>query len=275
MNEQNVVEVNENAQVNEPTASEKMFTQEDIDNAVKKSSAKYLRKIDRYKEELEESRKSEKVSKYVAEKMGYNGPSDDLFKKLAEHYGDDVDKVLNDLNNGDLSKKEADIKLETYEFLNDEDTTDDDIVEEFERISGKPKSKQSKADLMKLDLMAKRYYQIVAKGNVKRAEKWYNEFVGDDFEKLIGNEKFRAFTKDLDIPLDKAVIKYCELKGLIKEGEKKESKPKISSGSAKDTSGDNGLGYFTQEQVAKMSREEIKENYDAIVQSRKSWYKKG
>lgn len=275
MNEQNVVEVNENAQVNEPTASEKMFTQEDIDNAVKKSSAKYLRRIDKFKEELEGSRNSEKAIKYMAEKMGYEGSSDGLLKKLAEHYGDDVNKVLNDLNNGDLSKREADVKLEAYEFLNDEDTTDDDIVEEFERISEKPKSKQTKADLMKLDLMAKRYYQIVAKGNVKSAEKWYKDNVDDNFDEFIGNEEFRAFTKDLNIPLDKAVKKYCELKGLKKEGEKKESKPKISSGSAKDTSGDNALGYFTQEQVAKMSREEIKENYDAIVQSRKSWYMKG
>ena len=271
MNEQNVVEVNENAQVNEPTASEKMFTQEDMDNAIKKNSGKYLRKIDRYKEELEESRKSEKVSKYVAEKMGYDGPSDDLFKKLAEHYGDDVNKVLNDLNNGDLSKREADIKLEAYEFLNDDETTDDDIIEEFERISGKPKSKQTKADLMKLDLMAKRYYQIVAKGNVKRAEKWYNEFVGDDFEKLIGNEKFRAFTKDLNIPLDKAVKKYCELKGLKKEGEKKESKPKISSGSAKDTSGGDTPEYFSPEAVDEMSREDIKKNMAQIQKSMKNW----
>ena len=278
MNEEmnNAEAVEKQEQVEEKSVgekSEKTYTQEEYERGVAKTGAKYLRKIEKYKEELEKSRSSEKVKKYMAERIGFKGSDEEFMKVLAEHFDDNVNEVLNDFNNGDLSKREADIKLETYEFLNDDETTDEDIVEEFERISGKPKSKQTNADRMKLDLMSKRYYKIVSKGYVKTAEKWYKANVGGDFDKFIGKEDFREFVKDLNIPLNEAVKKYCTLKGMKKTDETKENAPKVSSGSAKDTNGDNVLGYFTQEQVSKMSLEEIRKNYDAIVKSEKYWKK--
>lgn len=274
MNEE--VKVNESTeQVNEAEKkpAERMYTQKEYDEGIKKANGNVMRRVEKLTRELEQSKNSENVARLVAESIGFDGPADELFDVVAKHYGKDGKETLEKYQNGDLSKRETEVRLETLEFLNADDTTDEDIVAEFERISEKPKSKQTAADRIKMDLMAKRYYKIVSKGHIRNAESWYKKNVGDDFDTFVGNEEFSEFVKGLNIPFDEAVKKYCKIKGLKKAEEPK--KEKLSSGSAKDFGGGFTPEYLTQEQVAKMSREEVRENYDLIKKSEKRWYKKG
>lgn len=258
--------------------AEKLFTQEEcqreIDRAVKKATAKYYKKLEKYEADAEDTKINKEIRKLVAEGMNFDGDGETLLKKLGDHYGKNGQQILDDYKNGDVSKREAEIKLEVLEFLNDEETSDEDIIAEYEEMSNKPKSKLTKTDRIRMEMMSKRYFKIISRKSVNSAEQWYKKNVGDDFDKLVGSEDFREFISDLHIPLDDAVKKYCKIKGVKKEDTKTEDKP-YSPGSAKNWGGGNNPKFFTEEQVAKMSREEIRENFDAIIESEKHWRKKG
>lgn len=256
--------------------TEKLYTQEEhqneIERAVKKATAKYLRKIEKHEANAEEVRINKEIRKLVAEGMDFDGDGEALLKALGDHYGKNGQKILDDYKNGDVSKREAEIKLEVLEFLNSDDTTDDDIVSEFESLRDKPKSKLTKADRLKMEVMSKRYFQIESRKAVRSAEQWYKNNGGEDFDAFIGSEDFRDFIDGLEIPINEAVKKYCKLKGIAKLDKKSEEK-KYSPGSAKNWSQGNNPEFFTREQVEKMSREEIRKNYDAIIESEKHWKK--
>lgn len=256
-----------------PSGAEKLFTQEEFDSAVKKATAKYYKRLEKYEADAEDTRINKEIRKLVAEGMNFEGDGESLLKALGDHYGRNGQQILEDYKNGDVTKREAEIKLEVLEFLNDDSTTDEDIVEEYEELADKPKSKLTKTDRIKLDMLSKRYFKIVSRKAVNNAEAWYKKNVGDDFDKLVGDDEFRDFIKDMNCSLDVAVKKYCKLKGMKKE-ESPENKS-YSPGSAKNYTKGNNPEFFTQEQVAKMSREEIAQNYDAIMKSQKNWYKKG
>ncbi len=255
--------------------AEKLYTQEEhqqeLDDAVKKVTARYLKKFEKTEADAEEVRINKEIRKLVAEGMNFEGDGESLLKALGDHYGKNGQKILEDYKNGDVSKREAEIKLEVLEFLNDDDTSDEDIVEEYEALADKPKSKLTKTDRIKLDMLSKKYFKIVSRKAVNNAEAWYKKNVGDDFDEFVGNEDFREFITDLHIPLDDAVKKYCRLKGMQKE--KKPEDKSYSPGSAKNYTKGNNPEFFTQEQVAKMSREEIRQNLDAIMKSEKQWKK--
>lgn len=133
--------------------TDKRFTQQDVDKLLKKQSIRYLKKIDTLNSQVSESRMAEKIKKEIAEGLGFSGTDEELLKTIAEHYGKDGNKVLTDYQNGDITRREADVRLKTLEFLEDEDTTDNDIVSEYESIAGKPKSKLTKSDNIKMELL--------------------------------------------------------------------------------------------------------------------------
>lgn len=281
MDEAKIIETDErknvegNQQLNETAQDvpEKKYTQKEYEDGIKKANGKVMRKNAKLAEELEKSKTSENVAKLVAESIGYEGSIDGLFEVVAKHYGKDATEALEKYQNGDMSKREAQVRLETFEFLNNEETSEEDIVEEFESIFKKAKSEQTAADRVKMDILAKPYYKIVAKGHIRNAEKWYKENVGDDFDTFIGSEEVSDFVKGLEIPIDVAVKKYCKIKGIVKDSKAQPQKEKLSAGSAKGYGGGEPE-FLSREQVAKMSREEIRENYDLIKKSEKKWYKK-
>ena len=271
----------EKTEIKEDTG--KKYTQDDLDKILKKNSARYLRKITGLEEKLSRSRTSEKIKSLIAEEMGISGDDDEaVLKAVCNFYGKDGAKILNDYKNGEVSKREADIKLQTLEFLENEDTTDEDIVLEYENIANKPKSKITRSEQIKLEMLSKRYFKVVSRNEARKSEEWYKSNVGDDFEKLVSNPDFTEFIKDLSIPLSSAVKKYCSLKGITKSAAKKaeqeesakkdEPAKKYSMGNVKDT-GTAMPEYFSREDVEKMSIDEVMKNYDAIKKSEKKWYK--
>ena len=282
-NNDDVKEVNEvkdsnqqaGQEFNDAVKDDKKFTQDDVDKLLKKQSKRYLKKIDTLSNQVSESRMAEKIKKEIAEGLGFTGTDEELLMTIAEHYGKDGAKVLTDYRNGDITKREADVKLKTLEFLEDEDTTDNDVVTEYESIADKPKSKLTKNDILKMELLSKRYFKIVSKNEASKSEIWYKKNVGDDFEKLAGSADFRDFIKDLNIPLSSAVEKYCKLKGLCKDssGKKNVTREKtISMGSVSD----DGTGtpeFFSKEDVDKMTTEQVLAHYDAVKKSERQWSK--
>lgn len=112
----------------------------------------------------------------------------------------------------------------------------------------------------------------------KDAEAFKTKYPDIDLGKLIQDEGFQLFADgkvEKKIPLAEIYENYIKIVGgFEKQAQKKATQilanKKASPGSLSSTS-TSGDGFYTREQVQKMSQEEVHKNYDKIRESMKRW----
>ncbi len=95
-------------------------------------------------------------------------------------------------------------------------------------------------------------------------------------EHLLSNESLRLFAEGKESKqLSVVYATYCKFANIIANDAILQEKSRISNASSSSGSLSSSQGanksYFTKEQVKAMSAEEIKQNYDLIRQSQRSW----
>ena len=88
---------------------------------------------------------------------------------------------------------------------------------------------------------------------------------GVNATEVLGNKNFQAFAARYraDVPITEIYTDFKKVNGEMPRAPK-------STGSVKGSGKTNDL-FFTKDQVAAMSRDEIRKNFDAIERSRKKW----
>ena len=88
---------------------------------------------------------------------------------------------------------------------------------------------------------------------------------GVNATEVLGNKNFQAFAARYraDVPITEIYTDFKKVNGEMPRAPK-------STGSVKGSGRTNDL-FFTKDQVAAMSRDEIRKNFDAIERSRKKW----
>ncbi len=245
------------------------FSREQVNEIVQKRTARYAEKNSKLVQELESakvnSQKYEQFDKLFRE-AGAVTPQQQA-DLLSNVLGLDSDSVLSRLSDNDeKSVSKGDAFATAQMFLKSAD--DFDIVDEFERLNAKRKSAPSsftEADMVMLSQLEDRYVSIKYAEDSAAAESICKQN-GVDFKALINDTDFADFAKDLNLPISKAVAKWIKVSG-AKSG----AHIPVSTGSAKDTGGNMQKDYYSRDEVAKMSPEEIRKNLDIIHKSQSKW----
>lgn len=168
---------------------------------------------------------------------------------------------------GEAMKDSADV--EEYLAMRDIEKTGGDPIMDFSRHH-KEKAREQVAKEKESE-GEKEWYR-------SDAEAFQAKYPDVDLNKLIQDEGFQLFADgkvEKKIPLAEIYEGYVKIVGEFeKQAQKKATQilanKKASPGSLSSTNV-GGEGFFTREQVAKMSSEEISKNYDKIREDMKRW----
>lgn len=152
-------------------------------------------------------------------------------------------------------------------------------MKEIEREGGDPV-----ADYAKFRKNRERIDAQRAQSERERAD-WYRrdreEFIAAhpdvNLEELIADERFRSFAKGKvgEVPMKEIYADFVSLTGHYEENARRMASQmlanKKASPGALSTSQSPESDYFTPEEVKKMTRDEIRANYDKIRSSMKKW----
>lgn len=152
-------------------------------------------------------------------------------------------------------------------------------MREIEREGGDPV-----ADYAKFRKNRERIDAQRAQSERERAD-WYRRDREDfitahpdvSLEELIADERFRSFAKGKvgDVPMKEIYADFVALTGHYEENARRMASQmlanKKASPGALSTSQSPESDYFTPEEVKKMSRDEVRANYDKIRNSMKKW----
>lgn len=264
-------------QVTKPDEVPKTYTQEQMDNAIKNRLGRQTGKITKLKAENQELKENSKAYKAMAKllesKAGFKGSPSEQLEQASKYYGiseDDMNGILESVDNGDKSEKEAIAYINAKRFIETSDP--EEIEEEFDRINAISPSRRTIKDREMLEAIKP---QIAAKA-YKADKEWFEKEFGGDYDKFIDSEEFQDFYEGMNMPVRKAVEKYVKLKGeeSVKgtyfESDKAE-KP-ISTGSAKDKGGAREKDYYSPAEADRLTDDELDdETLDKVIDSMSKW----
>lgn len=236
-------------------AEEKTFTQADIDEIVKERLSRDRKKYADYYQNKERLQRLEtenmtlKELSVVLNEANVEGTPAEQINQLRSYYG--------------LTKKQAEQVVDasankgaeddTKSFINatrfERKASDDDVVDEVERILEIPAHKRNEGDNAKLEVLENRYGAIKFKSDYNEAKKAFDSIGEGDFAELISSDEFKDFAEGSNAPLKTIVQKYLKYAGKTKQ-------PK-SPGSAKDTGGTTAKEFYSPAEVDKLTEEQL------------------
>ena len=217
---------------------EKTLTQAEGDEIVKERLARERKKYADYEDIKEQYETLKEISDLLAQ-GGVAGTPAEQIAHLRQYYGltqKQAEQMVNAATDKGADETKAFVEAERFARK----ATDDEIVDEVERILAIPVSKRKEKDLVKLEVLEGRYGAIKFRNEYSEAEKWYMENYDGDLKDLVNDDDFKEFIEGSSAPLKKMVQKYLKFAGKAKE-------PK-SPGSAKDT-GNYGKEYYTPQRL--------------------------
>ena len=234
---------------------EKTLTQAEVDEIVKERLARERKKYADYEDIKEQYETLKEISDLLAQ-GGVAGTPAEQIAHLRQYYGltqKQAEQMVNAATDKGADETKAFVEAERFARK----ATDDEIVDEVERILAIPVSKRKEKDLVKLEVLEGRYGAIKFRNEYSEAEKWYMENYDGDLKDLVNDDDFKEFIEGSSAPLKKMVQKYMKYAGKTKQ-------PK-SPGSAKDTGGTTAKEYYTPAEVDKLT--------DAQLADPKIWAK--
>lgn len=258
--------------------TEKFYTekevQQKINSVINQRLGKEKEKSSKLREKniaLEENSKVFKaLSKILEDKAGFKGSPREQLDQTAKYYGiseNDLNSMLDSVENGDKSEKEAIAYFNAQRFLEKSDP--EEIEEEFKRINSISPSRRTIKDRELLEVITPH----ITKKQIEDDKRWFEKEVGGDFESFISSDEFREFYDGMNVPVRTAIEKYVRLKGKSEftKSDNKEKKP-ISTGSAKDTGGTRDKDYYSATEVDNLKEEDIDdETLEKIIKSMSKW----
>ena len=249
-----------------------IYTKDDVTNIVKKRVERFAAKNAALSEQLENARSEAKKYGAISSALKANGIVSDEEQRsvIANALGIN----LTDTQTETKATSRADAYVDVQQFL--KTATDEEVIDEYETLFAKQKKSPQKFgdnDSIRMSEIRDRYLDIKFREDMKTAEKYCTENK-IDFKKLLSDDDFSEFVRDLNVPVSKAVKKYAKLKNL-QGGDtgtgKNEKTQHVSTGSVKDSGPSTAKDFYSRDEVAKMSREEISKNMDVIHRSVKRW----
>jgi hypothetical protein len=226
---------------------EKTLTQAEVDEIVKERLARERKKYADY-DDIKEQYETLKEISDVLSIGGISGTPTEQIAHLKQYYGvtqQQAEQMVNASTKNEADETKAFVEAERFSRK----ATDDEIVDEVERILETPAHKRKEKDLVKLEVLETRYGAIKFRNEFSEAEKWYKENADGDFKDLVNDDDFKDFIEGSNAPLKKMVQKYLKYAGKTKE-------PK-SPGSAKDTGGTTAKEYYTPAEVDKLTEAQL------------------
>lgn len=242
---------------------EKTLTQAEVDEIVKERLARERKKYADYEDIKEQYETLKEISELLAQ-GGVAGTPAEQIAHLKQYYGvtqKQAEQMVNASAKNEAEETKAFVEAERFSRK----ATDDEIVDEVERILAIPVSKRKEKDLVKLEVLEQRYGAIKFRNEYLEAEKWYHENHEGDFKELVNDADFKEFIEGSSAPLKKMVQKYMKFTGKAK-------RPK-SPGSAKDTGGTTAKEYYTPAEVDKLTDEQLSDPkiWAAVRKSMTKW----
>lgn len=240
---------------NAQQGAERTLTQAEVDEIVKERLARERKKYADY-DEVKEQYESLKEMSDVLAQGGISGTPAEQIAHLRQYYGvtqKQAEQMVNASAKNEADETKAFVEAERF----NRKATDDDVIDEVERILAIPPHKRKEKDIVKLEVLEGRYGTIKFRSEYSEAEKWYKENGEGDFKDLVNDDDFKEFIEGSNAPLKKMVQKYLRYSGRAKE-------PK-SPGSARDKSGTAAKEYYTPSEVDKLT--------DAQLSNPKIWAK--
>lgn len=226
---------------------EKTLTQAEVDDIIRERLARERKKYADY-EDIKEGYEALKEVSAALTKDGFAGTPDQQIAHLKHYYGltqKQAEQVVDASSKNEAEETDAFIEAEGFARK----ASDDDVIDEVERILAVPAHKRKETDLVKLEVLEGRYGAIRFRNEYAEAEKWYRENHEGEFKDLICDDDFKEFIEGSNVPLKKMVQKYMKFAGKTKQ-------PK-SPGSAKDTGGTTAKEYYTPAEVDKLTDEQL------------------
>ena len=245
---------------------DKEYSKDEVTSIIKNRLGRYAAKNAELTRELDTAKSEAKgfgAIKRALAKGGITGETEQM-EYLANAFG----ITPADFKAEKHEPTRADAYIDARQFV--KSASDDEIADEYAALTAKSKNRPgglSEADRVRLSEITDRYTDIKFREDMNDAQKFCTQNK-IDFNKLLKDGEFSEFVKDLNIPVSKAVRKFVKLKG--NAGEKNTSAP-VSTGSARDNGGSTAKDFYSRDEVAKMSYEELSKNMDVIHKSMKNW----
>ena len=195
-----------------------------------------------FKEFLESNKKSSEVQEILKGEFSNFISSDEGLKTLQPLLDSHGSKVVEAYKSKGMQKELEKVREEVRLELNPPKNPLEQKVAELEAKYMKAENEKALLSVREKALKQLKHKELESLLNVSTDE-----------EATL--ERVKSINENVDKMIDAAV------ENRFKAGER------IPGGSSKSV----GEGYFTQEQVSKMSSEEIKSNYDKIQESQKNW----
>ena len=252
-------------------SAKKELDAEKVNEIVKGRTKRYLKENAQLKSDLEAEKADAEKFRMIKSALKNNGMDtpEAQANAFSEYFGISKDAFLTPSSNKEEQSK-GDAYVDARQFL--DAASDDEVIAEVEHLlekrSSSPKS-FSVADNVRLTELNNAYAKIRYQRDVAVASKYCSDN-GLDFDTLVKDADFIEFVKDLNVPISTAVKKYARFTKSTPATEPPKAQP-ATTGSVKDSGGSVAKEFYSREEVAKMTREEIRKNLDVIHKSQSKW----